>query len=135
MKKISRRQFLKGTLTTGAMLAAGGAGALWKPRNAYAFAQSPGLKKFIQPLRNPLTGGIPVAASDGTRTWGSTVASHYTIDIGQFADQLHPDLANPTRLWGFGQGFSASNSAWTKHLGGVIVARAGTPVQITFRTA
>jgi spore coat protein A, manganese oxidase len=133
MKKISRRQFLKGTLTTGAMLAAGGAGALWKPRNAYAFAQSPGLKKFIQPLRNPLTGGIPVAASDGTRTWGSKVASHYTIDIGQFADQLHPDLANPTRLWGYGQNFSASNSAWTKHLGGIIVAQKGTPVQITFQ--
>ena len=51
MKKISRRQFLKGSLTAGAMIAAGGTGALWRPRKAYAFAQSPSLRKFISPLR------------------------------------------------------------------------------------
>jgi spore coat protein A, manganese oxidase len=132
MKKITRRQFLKGSLTAGAMLAAGGTGALWRPRKAYAFSQSPSLRKFIQPLRNPLTGGIPLAASDGTRTWGpianpTAVATHYTIDIGQFTDQLHPSLANPTRLWGYGQ-----NSNF-KHLGGIIVAQRGTPIQITFQ--
>jgi len=141
MKKITRRQFLKGTLTTGAMLAAGGTGALWRPRNAHAFAQSPKLQKFIQPLRNPLTGGIPVAAPDNggalqtftvnnppynVATWQ---AQHYTIDIGQFTDQLHPNLANPTRLWGYGQG----STSGFKHLGGIIVAQKGTPVQITFR--
>ena len=127
MKKITRRQFLKGSLTTGAILAAGGTGALWRPKNAYAFSQSPKLQKFVQALRNPVTGGIPLAASDGTRTWGSTVATHYTIDIGQFTDQLHPSLANPTRLWGYGQNGNF------KHLGGIVVAQRGTPVQITFQ--
>ena len=70
MKKITRRQFLKGSAMAGAYLAAGGAGALFNPRKAHAFAQSPSLRKFMQPLRKPIT-DIPVAASDSTRTWGS----------------------------------------------------------------
>ena len=61
-KKFTRRQFLKGSMMAGAYLAAGGAGALFKPGKAHAFATSPSLMKFIQPLRNPLTGGIPLAA-------------------------------------------------------------------------
>ena len=36
---------------------------------------------------------------------------------------------NPTRLWGYGQGPATS----FRHLGGVIAAARGTPVQITFR--
>jgi spore coat protein A len=80
-----------------------------------------------------LTGGIPLAASDGTRTWGTKTATHYTIDIGQFEDLLHPDLPNTTRLWGFGQNFSATSSGWTKHLGGIIAVGKNTPVQITFQ--
>ena len=80
MKKISRRQFLKGSMMAGAYLAAGSAGALWKPRRAYAFAQSPNLKKFIQPLRNPLTGGIPLAASDGVRNWPALTATGIPVD-------------------------------------------------------
>ena len=50
-KKFTRRQFLKGSMMAGAYLAAGGAGALFKPGKAHAFATSPALKKFIQPLR------------------------------------------------------------------------------------
>jgi spore coat protein A, manganese oxidase len=139
-KKFTRRQFLKGSMMAGAYLAAGGAGALFKPGKAHAFATSPSLKKFIQPLRNPLTGGIPLAASEGVKSFtspyalaGSWRASHYTIDIGQFEDQLHPNLPNTTRLWGYGQNFSATDSGWTKHLGGIIVAEKGKPVQITFQ--
>ena len=130
--KITRRQFLKGSLAAGALFAAGGTGILLGPKKAHAFSQSPNLQKFIQALRNPLTGGIPIAASDGTRTWGSITATHYTIDIGQFADQLHPSLPNPTTLWGYGQGFNGANN-WTKHLGGIIVAQRDTPIQITFQ--
>ncbi len=55
------------------------------------------------------------------------VATHYSIDIGQFEDQLHPDLPNATRLWGYGQGAN-----W-RHLGGIIATKRGDPVQITFR--
>jgi spore coat protein A, manganese oxidase len=132
-KKFTRRQFLKGSMMAGAYLAAGGAGALFKPGKAHAFATSPALKKFIQPLRGLGGSGIPIAASDGTRRWGSTIATHYTIDIGQFEDMLHPDLPNTTRLWGFGQNFSASNSGWARHLGGVVAVGKNTPIQFTFQ--
>jgi spore coat protein A, manganese oxidase len=128
MKKISRRQFLKGSMMAGAYLAAGSAGALWKPRRAYAFSQSPALRKFVQPLRNPLTGGIPLAASDGVRKWGTQTATHYTIGISQYSDQLHPDLPS-TKLWGYGQGATSGY----RHLGGIIVGKRDVPVQITFQ--
>ena len=106
--KFTRRQFIKGSLVTGAYVAAGGVGALWKPGKAHAFSQSPQLRKFIQPLRGVGGSGIPVAVSDGKRYWKggvvkstpfanipNAVATHYSIDIGQFEDQLHP--VSPTR--------------------------------------
>ena len=72
--------------------------------------------------------GIPVAQPDTVNPgWWQPGVTHYTIDIGQFTDQLHPNLPNPTRLWGFGQRGNF------KHLGGIIAAKRGTPVQITFR--
>ena len=128
MKKLSRRQFLKGSMMAGAYLAAGGAGALWRPRRAYAYALSPNLQKFMQPLRNPLTGGIPLAASDGVRKWGVQTATHYTIGISQYTDQLHPKLP-PTKLWGYGQGGTSNY----RHLGGILVTKRDAPVQITFQ--
>jgi spore coat protein A len=94
---------------------------------AYAFAQSPNLQKFIGPLRRA-GADIPLAASDGVRHWrGGISATHYTIDIRPFTDQLHPSLPNATRLWGYGQGGNF------RHLGGIIATKKGTPVQITFR--
>jgi spore coat protein A len=103
-------------------------------RNAHAFATSDGLRKFIQPLRGVGGSGIPVAQKDGTRqSWWQPNVDHYTMDIGQFEDQLHPDLPNPTRLWGYGQGYASNRASWTRHLGGIILARRGTPTQITFR--
>ncbi len=85
-------------LMAGVFVAAGGTAT-----PVYGFAQSPALTKFIQPIRG-LGGatGIPVAASDGTRSWPGVTATHYTIDIAPFEDLLHPELANPTRLWGYG---------------------------------
>lgn len=120
---VSRRDFLKlcgaGTLS---LYTASRAKFLLQ---AHAFSQSNNLKKFVQPLRG--VGDIPVMTSDGTRVCGSATATHYTIDIGQYTDQLHPDLLNPTRLRGFGQNGSF------KHLGGIIAAKRDEPVQVTFR--
>ena len=97
-------------------------------RRAYAFYQSPGLRKFIQPLRTFLSAdALPLAASDGTRTHGAVTATHYTINVGQFQDQLHPDMG-PTTLWGYFQ-----DGGLKKHLGGTILAQRNTPVQLTFR--
>ena len=46
--------------------------------------------------------GIPLAVADTIRQpWWQPGVTHYTIDIGQFTDQLHPDLPNSTRPVGF----------------------------------
>ena len=126
--RVSRRTLLK----TGAIA---GAGLLvpvkWLANAppAAAFSQSQRLRKFIQPMRGVGASGIPLAQPDTVRQpWWQPGVTHYTIDIRQFEDQLHPDLPNPTRLWGFGQG----NAAGFRHLGGIIAAKRGTPVQITF---
>ena len=125
--RVSRRTILKAGALGGASLAV--------PRSwlagaapASAFSQSDKLRKFIQPLRNPVLGGIPLAAPDTIRQpWWQPGVTHYTIDIGEYTDQLHPDLPNPTRLWGFGQNGNF------RHLGGIIAAKRGSPVQVTFR--
>ena len=123
---LSRRQFLE----LSAIVSAGvtvPVGWLANPAHASAYSQSPRLRKFVQPLRMPGV-DIPIAVPDAAPpAWVQPGATHYTIDIGQFTDQLHPDLPNPTRLWGFGQGGAF------KHLGGIVASKRGDPVQITFR--
>jgi spore coat protein A len=57
--------------------------------------------------------------------------THYTIDINQFTDKLHP-LLPPTTLWGYNP-VNPGGAPTQKHLGGIIVATKGTPIQITFR--
>ena len=124
---LTRRQFLKYALIAGASMALP---IRWlaRPPLAEAFSQSQGLKKFNQALRGVGGSGIPVAQPDAVRQpWWQPGVTHYTIDMQEFTDQLHPSLPNPTHLWGYGQG---SNF---KHLGGAIVAQKGHPVQITFR--
>ena len=118
---VDRREFIKTSapLGAGVML-----GTKWQ--QAWAYSQSPNLAKFVAPMRDVTLGGIPVAASDGVTYSGAT---HYSITLEQFEDQLHPSLPNPTRLWGY----RASNTAagTNRHLGSIIVASRGTPVQIT----
>src|ERR1043166_6739939 len=64
------------------------------------FEQSPILTKFVQDLRGVGPAGIPVAVPDGMREYsnGHVKADHYTIDINQFTDPLHPELP-ATTLW------------------------------------
>ena len=140
---LSRRGFFKLGAVAGAGLMFRGK-LLKKPQVARAFssnelisptyAQSMNLEKFIQPLRGVGGSGIPVAQPDTVNPgWWQPGVTHYTIDIGQYEDQLHPDLPNPTRLWGFGQGYDPGNPGWTRHLGGIIATKRDAPVQITFR--
>jgi spore coat protein A, manganese oxidase len=106
---------------------------------ALAFVQSAGLTKFVDQLPQ-FNAQIPLAFSDGTRSWlgpPAKTATHYSIDIGQFQQVCHSDFITPgkpayianfagTTFWGYGQGTTFT------HLGGAILATSGTPVQITF---
>ncbi len=132
---ISRRDFMKLGAATGASLLLTKFGLPQFVVNA--FAQSKGLAKFIQPLRGvyPLDpNGIPVALPDGARSWagGTIVAQHYTIDVNQYTDKLHPKLGSTT-LRGYHSRKNLGGSVDQRHLGGIIIAQKGTPVQITFQ--
>jgi spore coat protein A len=124
----NRRDFVKAVaaMSTGALL-----GGKWP--SAWASNRSPRLAKFIQPLRGVGSGGIPLAASDGTRTRAGITAVHYSISMVQYEDQLHPDLPNPTRLWGYRPANIAAGDM--RHLGGIVVAQRGEPVQVTATNA
>lgn len=124
----NRRQFIQATAGIGAGVLIG---SPWQ--RAWASNRSPGLAKFIQPLRGVGGAGIPVAASDGHRTRAGITATHYSFSMEQFEDQLHPGLANPTRLWGYRPSNVAPGSQ--RHLGGIVVAQRGSPVQITVTNA
>src|ERR1043166_7184075 len=97
----SRREFLQ--------IAAATAATIGSWRNAFAFYQSPGtpipgtkwpgIGKYQTFLRGVGPGGIPVAAPDPFAA-PVTGATHYSIGIGQYTDQLHPSLG-PTTLWGY----------------------------------
>ena len=120
---INRRQFMQVTAGAAAFMAA--------RRRAYAFYQSASLKKFAQPMRGAGPGGIPVAMPD-KKTAPVTRAVHYSLNIGQYTDTLHPALG-PTTLWGYSPSAALGEGAYPKrHLGGIIIAQRGVPIQLTF---
>lgn len=121
----NRREFMKATAAIGAGVLVGGR---WQA--ARASTASLRLEKFTQPLREiGGTGGIALAASDGTRSRAGITANHYSLNLEQFEDQLHPSLPNATRLWGYRPANVPAGS--NRHLGGVFSAQRGTPIQVT----
>jgi spore coat protein A len=114
--KTSRRRFI-------GLAAATGVSAMMPWRRVFAeSAGSPALTKFIQPLPGLGPAGIPVATP--TSYLG---ADYYQLIAGEYAQLLHPELPNPTRLWGYADAATGVH----RHLGPVIVAERGTPVRIT----
>jgi len=130
---VTRRQFLQIT-------AAAGAAAAIPWRSAYAFYQTPGgptgtnwpgIAKYMTTLRGVGPAGIPVAAPDALAA-PVTGALHYSLNIGQYTDQLHPALG-PTTLWGYNPLAALGGGVQPqRHLGGIIVAQKGVPIQLTF---
>ena len=103
-------------------------------RNALASYQTPAMiPLFGTSLRSVGPEGIPVAAPDSFPA-PVTGGTHYTIDVRNFADPGVCPTLGPTGLWGYhptrplGGGMQPQ-----RHLGGIIVAQRGTPLQITFR--
>jgi spore coat protein A len=127
---MNRRDFIKTSAMAGAAAALyGGFG----PARAWAFYQSSGLglTLFGQPLRGVGPEGIPVALPDAFAA-PITGVTHYSLNIGQFTDKLHPNLG-PTTLWGYSPAVALGEGGYpTRHLGGIIVAQKGVPIQLTF---
>jgi spore coat protein A len=122
----SRRDFIKTSAALGAGVMLGGS---WK--FARAFYQTPinTIPLFQTALRGVGPGGIPVAASDGFSQWG---AVHYTINVQQYQDQVLP-LGPQTTFWGYNPVNPLGGGVQPqRHLGGIIVAKKGQPIQITF---
>ncbi|MGA8885950.1 MAG: multicopper oxidase domain-containing protein [Pseudolabrys sp.] len=115
---ICRRRLLQLTAGTAAYFAF--------MRRGFPYAQSPlGLKKFVQALNGLGPTGIPVATP--IKSGG---VDRYRIEVGEFTNyQFHPDLP-PTRLWGYAD-VTGGVTPLHRYLGGVVVARRGTPVSLT----
>ena len=122
----TRREFLKTAAITGV-------GLSFFRAKAFAFSQSPtNLRKFIQPLPGLGPSGIPVATANTTRFPG---ADYYEIEVGQFQQQLHPDLP-PTTLRGYADtasGLVGGGKPNHRYLGGLIVARKDRPVWLKIK--
>jgi spore coat protein A, manganese oxidase len=129
---ITRRQFLKGAAATGVGLALP---LKFGVRSAHAFYQSPTtIPLFGTTLRGVGPGGIPVAGTDGVAT--VTGVTHYSINVNQYTDQIVPASSGlgPTTLWGYNPVNPLGGGTQPqKHLGGIIVAESGQPIQLTFK--
>ena len=139
---LSRRQFLKGSLITGAAIGIIGPGMLMKPGVANAATTSPKLTKWLDPIRNldllsaPGADSIPTITPGALGLGGTGVAdqifpntTYFKITAGQYLDKLHRDLP-PTKLWGY---WDANRPVPVqKHLGGVIIMPRGMASRIRF---
>jgi spore coat protein A, manganese oxidase len=131
--KITRRQFLKGAAAAGVVFA-----VPWKFRvpSAQALAYSPNLTKWIQSMRTldilsrpGVDNALPIP------TFGLTPPNDavypntkfFEVEAAEFQDQLHPELPNPTWLWGY-----SPKGGPKRHIGGVIIASRGTASRIRF---
>ncbi len=139
IKKISRRQFLKGAAITGVAMSLPAVPLKFWQGEAFAFYTSPALSKWNTVLRGVGPGGIPVALPV-VNSAPVTGVDHYTIRAIEFKDRLYPaDNINgktfgKTTLWGYQPTkFLGGGTQTPRHLGGIIVAEKGRPIQITFQ--
>ena len=124
----TRRQFMKlaATASAGAALY-----RALRPGRVWAFAQSPtNIRKFITALpglgpagANKIGQYIPLATKNTTMFAGLST-DVYRLGVKQFGEKMHPDLSGATHFWGY---YDLATSD-QKYLGGVIVAKRGTPV-------
>jgi spore coat protein A, manganese oxidase len=123
--KTTRRRFV-------ATSALAGAGALltrarvFGRQGAVSASWPPYLRKFVAPLPGIGPTGIPVAAPNTTMYPGT---DYYRIVMGQYEQQLHPDLA-PTTLWGYADATTGLPSF--RYAGPAIVAKKNSPVRVNF---
>ncbi len=132
----TRRQFLKTGIAAGVGLALP---LKFGVKQALAFYQTPvtvgfsGIPLFKTALRGVGPGGIPVALPNAAPA-PVTGVTHYLIRAVQFQDQIIPDGFGfgPTTLWGYSPAVGLGGNVTPTHLGGIMVAQKGRPIQITF---
>jgi spore coat protein A len=102
---------------------------------AYAFAQSPILRKFVDSLP-----GLTVAGANNLGQYLTVLtpntatfpgSDYYRVVAGQYTQKVHSSLP-PTTFWGYAQDGGPGDLSH-KYLGGVIVATANRPVRLTVR--
>jgi spore coat protein A len=120
----TRRQFIKTVAVAGAGIALfkGSEGTAW------AFSQSPLLRKFISPLPGLGSAGLPIAISNPKKYPG---ADYYDLVAQQYTQLMHPDLPGKTTLWGYRDTLGGKNV----YLGPLIVAQRGRPSIIRMTNA
>ncbi len=116
----TRREFLKTTIVAGTAVALFRLGE----REVWAFSQSPQLRKFVAPLPGLGPNGIPIA--NPTTNSAYPGADVYQLAVQQYEQQMHPDLPNQTRLWGYVD-LTTNKQAY---LGPLIVSQRGKPVVV-----
>ena len=132
-KRISRREFVR--LTSGAGVAVGASMAVpwaFDAAQALAFAQSTTVRKFVTTLpglgpsgANNIGQYIPLATKT-TRKFAGISTDFYNLGVAKFGERMHPDLCGPTHFLGYYDKATGDQ----KYLGGVIVAKRGTPVML-----
>jgi spore coat protein A, manganese oxidase len=127
----SRRRFIK----MGALAGAGLAVARpFSGTRALAFAQSPTkIRKFAVELpglgpsgANRIGQYLPLATKHSIRFAGQTTDLYNLVATG-FRQTMHPDLPGKANFFGY----SDLNTLDQKYLGGIIVAKRGTPTMLT----
>ncbi len=120
----TRRDFLKIAAMTSAACTITGSStssfASVSGLGARQFAQSPILRKFISPLPG-LGTGLPIAIPNTKAVPGVDL---YNLSAVQFKQFMHPDLPNPTTLWGYMDQATGKSA----YLGPIIAAQRGRPV-------
>ena len=124
---LSRRQFVKSATIAGV-------GTLALRSRAWPYAQSPtGIRKFVTSLpgvgpsaKNEIGQYIPLATKHSV-TFAGKPTDLYNVAVAPFRQSMHPDLPGKTSFFGYVDLATLDQ----KYLGGIIVAKRGTPTLLT----
>src|SRR6185369_5382921 len=101
-------------------------------QRAYAYAQSPPLRKFVTTLpglspagANNLGQYLPLATKT-SHEFAGLKTDVYSLGVKRSSERMHPDLKNATHFFGYYDLTTGDQ----KYLGGAIVAKRGTPVML-----
>lgn len=130
---LSRRDFIKWSVATGAWVYVGATGATRFLDRAFAAIPGGnldplGLNKFVTPLLIP-----PVMPRAGTiKQPGGKLVDYYEISMKQISQQILPAGQPATTVWGYGAVLSAGKRGLTIHNAPslTIEAKAGRPVRV-----